>query len=114
MRQVCRPAPAASAVHATDDGVEQRIAGTLQRIHGDLGRLYQIDQTLFAFVDALAKAVLTALPEQTSPSSSSKAKARYERLLKSAAAALLDGVPAPMKAGDAGQWRPDYGVEPIR
>jgi hypothetical protein len=52
-----------------------------------LSRLHRVQQTLFTFVDALAKAVLADLPEQ-SPSSA-RGKERYDRFVKSASAAML-------------------------
>ena len=75
--------------HSSGDGVEQRIAATLDRIQGDLSRMQRAQQTLFAFVDTLAKALLTGLPEQ-SPASGAKGNERYERFLKSAAATMLN------------------------
>jgi len=81
-----------------DDNAEQRIATALDQIHVDLERLCKDLQTLFAFVDALAKAVLTALPAQTS-TSVNKARERYESFLKSAAASLTDGVPPALRNG---------------
>ena len=60
--------------HAVDqeltgsDGVEQRIAATLDRIQTDLSGMQRVQQTLFAFVDTLAKALLTGLAEQSPPS----------------------------------------------
>jgi len=87
---------AAMIRHAVDkelssgDGVEQRIAATLDRIQSDLSRLQRAQQTLFAFVDTLAKALLTGLPEQSS-TSAARGKERYERFLKSAAATMLNG-----------------------
>ena len=86
---------AAMIRHAVDlelssgDDVEQRIAATLDRIRGDLSRMQRVQQTLFAFVDTLAKALLTGLPEQSSPSVAG-GKERYERFLKSAAATMLN------------------------
>jgi len=38
--------------------VEQRLAGTLDRIQSDLSRMQRAQQALFAFVDTLAKALL--------------------------------------------------------
>ena len=82
--------------HAVDqeltggDGVEQRIAATLDRIQSDLSRLQRAQQTLFAFVDTLAKTLLTGLPEQSS-TSVARGRDRYERFLKSAAATMLNG-----------------------
>ena len=87
---------AAMIRHAVDqeltsgDGVEQRIAATLDRIQSDLSRLQRAQQTLIAFVDTLAKALLTGLPEQSS-TSATKGKERYERFLNSAAATMLNG-----------------------
>jgi hypothetical protein len=87
---------AAMIRHAVDqglagsDGVEQRIAATLDRIQRDLSRMQRAQQTLFAFVDTLAKALLTGLPEQSSPSLA-REKERYERFLKSVAATMLNG-----------------------
>ena len=52
--------------------------------------MQRVQQTLFAFVDTLAKALLAGLPEQLSPSVA-REKERYERLLKSAAATMLNG-----------------------
>jgi hypothetical protein len=87
---------AAMIRHAVDrelaggDGVEQHIAATLDQIQGDLSRIQRVQQTQFAFVDTLAKALLTGLPEQSSVSVA-RGKERYERFLKSAAATMLDG-----------------------
>jgi hypothetical protein len=87
---------AAMIRHAVDqeltggDGVEQRIAATLDRIQTDLSGMQRVQQTLFAFVDTLAKALLTGLPEQSS-TSAARGKERYERFLKSAAATMLNG-----------------------
>ncbi len=80
--------------HAVDqeltggDGVSQRIAAMLDQIRGELSRIQRIQQTQFAFVDTLAKALLTDLPEQSS-TSVARGKERYERFLASAAATML-------------------------
>ena len=87
---------AAMIRHAVDqelssgDDVEQRIAATLGRIESDLSRMQRVQQTLFAFVDTLAKALVTDLPEQSSASVAT-GKERYERFLNSAAATMLNG-----------------------
>ncbi len=87
---------AAMIRHAVDqelsrcDDLEQRIAATLDRIQGDLSRMQRAQQPLFAFVDTLAKTLLTVLPEQSS-TSVAKGKERYERFLKSTAATMLNG-----------------------
>jgi hypothetical protein len=70
--------------------VEQRIAATLGQIQSDLSRMHRVQQTSFALVDTLAKALLTGLPEQSS-TSVARGKERYDRFLKSAAASMLNG-----------------------
>lgn len=86
---------AAMIRHAVDqelssgDEVEQRISAMLDRIQGDLSRIQRVQQTLFAFVDTLAKALLTGLPEQSS-SSVARGKERYEHFLTSTAATMLN------------------------
>jgi len=91
--------PTAFMRHAVDreladksGGPEQRIAATLERLERGQERQNQIQQTLFAFVDTLAKAVLTALPEQNAVSRA-RARERYDQFLKSAAEALVEGGP---------------------
>jgi hypothetical protein len=87
---------AAMIRHAVDqeltggDGVEQHIVATLDQIQGDLSRIQRVQQAQFAFLDTLAKALLTGLPEQSS-ASVARGRERYERFLKSAAATMLDG-----------------------
>jgi hypothetical protein len=87
---------AAMIRHAVDqelisgDDVSQRIAAMLDQIQGELSRIQRIQQTQFAFVDTLAKALLTGLPEQSS-TSVARGKERYERFLKSAAATISNG-----------------------
>lgn len=87
---------AAMIRHAVDqelisgDGVSQRIAAMLDQIQGELSRIQRIQQTQFAFVDTLAKALLTGLPEQSS-ASVARGRERYERFLKSVATSALNG-----------------------
>ena len=47
------------------DRDEQWITATLGEIRTELARQHTVQQTLFAFVDALAKTVLSGLPEQS-------------------------------------------------
>jgi Arc/MetJ-type ribon-helix-helix transcriptional regulator len=88
---------AAMIRHAVDqeltggDGVGQHIAATLNQIQGDLSRIHRVQQTEFAFVDTLAKTLLTGSPDQSS-ASVVKGKERYERFLKTAAAILSNGL----------------------
>ncbi len=65
---------------------EDRVAASLDRVSTDLRRLATGQQALFAFVDALAKTVLTCMPEPSGDAyqqAISRAKARYDRFLKS-------------------------------
>ncbi len=78
------------ALSSSEEAVERRIAATLDQIRGDLSRIERVQQTLFAFVDTLAKALVTDLPEQSS-ASVARGKERYERFLKNTAAAMLNG-----------------------
>ena len=79
-----------------DNKAEKRMTAVLCQIGRDLDQLSEVQQTLFAFVDTLAKTVLTAMPEQPSQSVA-RGKERYERFLQNAAAALADGLPASLR-----------------
>ena len=71
---------------ATFDATEERLAATIDRLAGELRRLRTGQQGLFAFLDALTKTVLTCLPEPSGENHAqavARAKARYERFLKS-------------------------------
>jgi Arc/MetJ-type ribon-helix-helix transcriptional regulator len=71
---------------ATFDATEERLAATIDRLAGELRRLRTGQQGLFAFLDALTKTVLTCLPEPSGENYAqavARAKARYERFLKS-------------------------------
>ena len=78
------------ALSSSEEAVERRIAATLDQIRGDLSRMQRVQQTLFAFVDTLAKALVTDLPEKSS-ASVARGKERYERFLKNTAATMLNG-----------------------
>ena len=52
--------------------------------------MQRVNQTLFAFVDTLAKALLTGLPEQSS-ASVARGRERYEHFLKSVATSTVNG-----------------------
>jgi len=88
---------AAMIRHAIDqeltggDGVGQHISTTLDKMQGDLSRIQRVQQTQFAFVDTLAKTLLTGLPDQSTVSVA-RGKERYERFLKSAAALMSNGL----------------------
>lgn len=77
------------SLSSSDEAVEQRISATLDQMRTDYLAMHKLMQTLFAYVDALAKAVLTGLPEQSS-ASVARGKERYDRFVKSASAAILN------------------------
>ena len=75
-----------SGSETTLDSTEERLAATIDRLAGELRRLRTGQQGLFAFLDALTKTVLTCLPEPSGEGhvqAVPRAKARYERFLKS-------------------------------
>ena len=75
-----------SGPETTRDVTEERLAATIDRLAGELRRLRTGQQGLFAFLDALTKTVLTCLPEPSGEGHAqavARAKARYERFLKS-------------------------------
>jgi hypothetical protein len=74
---------------ANGNGVEERIAATLDQIQSKLSQVQRGQQTLFAFVDALARELLAGLPAQPSASITA-GRERYESFLKSAAGTMLD------------------------
>ena len=65
---------------------EDRAAASLERVSTELRRLATGQQALFAFVDALAKTVLTCVPEPSGDAyqqAIARARSRYDRFLKS-------------------------------
>ena len=73
-------------------GAEERIAATLSQVRKDVFRVARAQQALFAYVDTLAKALLTCVPEPPAdarPRAVACAKERYERLIKSAGRAMV-------------------------
>lgn len=73
-------------------GAEERIAATLTQVRKDVFRVARAQQALFAYVDTLAKALLTCVPEPPAdarPRAVACAKERYHRLIKSAGRAMV-------------------------
>jgi hypothetical protein len=73
-------------------GAEARIAASLEQVRGEVFRLGRAQQALFAFVDSLAKVVLTCLPEpggDAMEAAVARARGRHARLLKSAGQAMV-------------------------
>src|SRR5580700_818185 len=68
-------------------GAEERLVASLDRIRQEVFRLGRAQQALFAFLDSLAKVVLTCLPEpggEGMEAAVARARGRHARLLKSA------------------------------
>ncbi len=73
-------------------GAEERLAASIEQVRKDLYRLVRVQQALFAYVDTLAKTILTCMPEppaDAKPQAVARAKERYDRLLKSAGRAMV-------------------------
>jgi len=73
-------------------GAEERIAATLIQVRKDVFRVGRAQQALFAYVDTLAKTLLTCVPEppaEARPRAVACAKERYDRLIKSAGRAMV-------------------------
>ena len=72
-------------------GAEERLATTAEQIRREILGLKQSQQALFAFVDSLAKVLLTCVPEpdgQALESAVARAQVRHARLLKTAGQAM--------------------------
>lgn len=81
-------------------GGEERIGAGFDRMSKDIFRINRGQQALYAIVDALVKTVLTCVPEpppETRPQAIAGAKARYDRLVKSAAQSMSGDARAAMQ-----------------
>jgi Arc/MetJ-type ribon-helix-helix transcriptional regulator len=81
-------------------GTDERIGAGFNRVSRDIFRVGRGQQALFALVDALAKAILTCVPEpppEARPQAIARAKERYERLLKAAGKAMSGDARAAMQ-----------------
>lgn len=73
-------------------GTEERLAASIEQVRRDVFRLGRTQQALFAFVDSLAKVLLTCLPEpggEAMEAAVARARGRHVRLLKSAGQAMV-------------------------
>lgn len=73
-------------------GAEERLAASIEQVRHDMFRLMRVQQALFAYLDTLAKTILTCVPEppmDAKPQAVARAKERYDRLLKSAGRAMV-------------------------
>jgi hypothetical protein len=79
---------------------EQRISAGFDRISREIVRLGRGQQALFALVDALAKTVLTCVPEPPAdarPQAVARGRERYDRLIKSAGQSMVGDAEVAMK-----------------
>lgn len=80
-------------------GVEERLSADLEQLRRDLARLTRAQQALFAYVDTLAKTILTCMPEPPAAVRSlavSRARERYEQMLKAVGRAMVGDALAAM------------------
>jgi hypothetical protein len=73
-------------------GAEERLAASVEQVRKDVFRLARAQQALFAYVDTLAKALLTCVPEPPADAKAqavARAKERHDRLLKTAGRAMV-------------------------
>jgi hypothetical protein len=73
-------------------GAEERLAATIEQVRKEVFGLGRAQQALFAFLDSLAKVVLTCVPEpggEALDAAVARARGRHARLLKSAGQAIV-------------------------
>ena len=81
-------------------GAEERLAASIEQVRREVFRLGRGQQALFAFVDSLAKVLLTCLPEPSGEAvepAVARARGRHARLLKSAGQAMVGDSQAAMQ-----------------
>jgi hypothetical protein len=73
-------------------GAEERFAASMEQMRREIFRVGRTQQALFAFVDSLAKILLTCVPEpggEAMDAAVARARGRHARLLKSAGQAMV-------------------------
>jgi hypothetical protein len=81
------------------DAAEQRVAASLDRMAREIRNLRIGQQALFAFVDVLAKMLLTCVPEpprDVHDQAVARGKARYDKFLKSVGMGMVGDSQAAM------------------
>ena len=81
-------------------GAEERIAASIEQVRREVFRLGRAQQALFAFVDSLAKVLLTCMPEpggEAMEAAVARARSRHARLLKNAGQAMVGDSQAAMQ-----------------
>jgi Arc/MetJ-type ribon-helix-helix transcriptional regulator len=80
-------------------GTEERLAASIEQMRREIFRLGRSQQALFAYLDSLAKVLLTCIPEPPQDAKNqaiARAKERHHRLLKSAGGAMVGDSQAAM------------------
>ena len=80
-------------------GAEERLSATIEQMRRELFRLGRSQQALFAYLDSLAKVLLTCIPEPPQDAkvqAIARAKDRHTRLVKSAGSAMVGDSQAAM------------------
>ena len=73
-------------------GAEERLAASVEQVRRDLFRSMRAQQALFAYLDTLAKTILTCVPEppaDAKPQAVARARERYDLLLKTTGRAMV-------------------------
>jgi Arc/MetJ-type ribon-helix-helix transcriptional regulator len=73
-------------------GAEERVAASVEQVRREVFRLARAQQALFAYLDTLAKTLLTCVPEppaDAKPQAVARAQERHSRLLKSAGNSMV-------------------------
>lgn len=81
-------------------GAEERLAASIEQVRREVFRLGRAQQALFAFVDSLAKILLTCVPEpggEAMEPAVARARGRHARLLKTAGQAMAGDSKAAMQ-----------------
>lgn len=81
-------------------GAEERIAATIEQLRREMYRLGRAQQALFAYVDSLAKVLLTCIPEppqEVREQAVARARERHNRLVKSAGSSMVGDSQAAMQ-----------------
>jgi len=73
-------------------GAEERLDASMEQMRREIFRVGRAQQALFAFVDSLAKILLTCVPEpggEAMEAAVARARGRHARLLKTAGQAMV-------------------------
>lgn len=81
-------------------GAEERLASDIEQVRRGVFRLGRAQQALFAYIDTLAKTLLTCLPEPPAEAKTqavARARERHERLMKTVGRGMLGESSAAMQ-----------------